>query len=411
MLKSLTMWLRILQMINPVLYWIIIIVLSYITLGIITGCIFIITLNLRPKVILSKHVAFHSKIFYFFIVCIEWPVCIHRIFRLLKSQFSYISSLLKGRGIKIKLMKNNIYKIKTIYYQEGIERLRELSTREIYTSQEVLYKKKSDSDELQLVKKVNISGMEDRDLSNSAPVDSDFDDPMILEFTKFIKNNGLTGLENIPANVEKEFNLGGIDYKIGLVFPEDSLVCNFSEMNSLYVFKHIDNEDDKIKLQDKLINEFHYDEENNIILVIDYEYQESYAIKKDVQLFSCKFNGNDPENNFEKVKFDDLILTYHYNSNNEISSISSNQPEDTNYLRIDDVDDERSVTTITYPVPFIRSYGKVYVTHDDYKIYCTESITKYNDVIESRVKEYRVFTNKEEEDLKIAFKRTVLNIG
>ena len=263
------------------------------------------------------------------------------------------------------------------------------------------------------MKKVDIIGISDQELSNSAPIDIDFDNPITLEFTKFIKENGLAGLENIPANVEKEFIIGENGTNISLVFEEDVLACNFSEMNSLYIFKPIEETEKGIKLQNKFINEFHYDKENNILLIIDYSNNESYAIQgKDDQLFSCKFTGIDPEDNYEKVKYGDTILNYHYNSSNELDSISCNQSEDVNYLRIDDIDGRNNtVSTITYPVPFVRSLGKIHVTHNDYKIYCTESITKYNDVIESRVKEYRVFTNKEEEDLKIAFKRTVQNIG
>lgn len=402
-------------MINPVLYWIIIISVSYLTLGIIVGCIFIITLNLKVRVILSQYSTIRNKFAYFFIVSLLWPVCVYKLMSILESQFSYIGSLLKGRGINSKLMKKDkICKIKTIYYQDGVEKLRELSTEEVYTSQEILYQKDpNDENKLQLVKKVDIIGISDQELSNSAPIDIDFDNPITLEFTKFIKENGLAGLENIPANVEKEFIIGENGTNISLVFEEDVLACNFSEMNSLYIFKPIEETEKGIKLQNKFINEFHYDKENNILLIIDYSNNESYAIQgKDDQLFSCKFTGIDPEDNYEKVKYGDTILNYHYNSSNELDSISCNQSEDVNYLRIDDIDGRNNtVSTITYPVPFVRSLGKIHVTHNDYKIYCTESITKYNDVIESRVKEYRVFTNKEEEDLKIAFKRTVLNIG
>lgn len=415
-------WMEYLKETNHILFNLLIFIISYLSIGLLCSIIYILTFLLKEKTEFNYSVPRKHVISDFFTIIFIWPFTLRNVYETFQSQMRYIGYILCGRTVKRRLLgMDNIIKIRSKFYEDKLVKLKQLRTPTVMVDQEQFYEK-SEGDNYKLIYKVDITmNGTGEEKTAKIEVDADYDDTNSIEFIQYIQDNGMAAFQHIATGEEKNLTFDTAP-DLELHFEADVDLCDLSkEFNSIYILKHDDKEDtDKekkyFKIRNRFVNEYHFDTENKNLLIIDYANKESYAVNYSdgvKRIFVSKFDDADPESHITRFQLDkDTILNYRYDNDGIVQYVEPENKKDTTiyYLRIDEVMTGMPKTTVTYPVPFVKDVGNIRVYSENCRLYCTDSVVydKNNEML-SHIKEFRIFTDKEEQELRTSFKNTILN--
>ena len=419
--KALIQLLRETKDINIILYFLLVFLIAYILLGIATGIIFVLDINLKEICVLSPVTKFKDKIIGTITVIVFWPYALYRVYDLWYNLLIYMSCLLAGSTFRRNIMTDkSVIQLKEIVNDnKGNTVFKKIATTNMGCIEELI----TDEEEHNGDTYVTIYGLGDEPSSQIVPPGISFCNATTLDFLKELKANGLVGLQRVEAEQEIKFEFDNTAIKsFNLVFPESVFCYIFDNINAVYVTQATETDDDKIsdsnlmEFQSQLCNEVHVNS-YNILFMIDYTNHEAYALNSDLEeIMNCEYEGNDPEDRFTRVKVGDTILRYIYSPTGYLDRIDVEKTDEDNtfgyYLKIverDEVHKRREHVTVTYMVPYIKDTGNVLVYSTDCRLYRTDNIYLEKGKITEWQIDYRILSDKEEDDLNDAFTKTVEN--
>lgn len=405
---------------NYIIYVLILFLLAYLLLGISAGILFIAAINLKEICILAPTVKLKEKLYGAIGVIFVWPVALFTMYELWYNFCMYLSCLFAGSTFRGKLMNDkNVVQLRHIVMNsKGEVSFKKLATVSMGCVEELIVGDEHNGDTF-----VTIYGLEEKPKSQIVPHGVSFCSSTTLDFLKELKENGLMGLQRVEAEKEIKFDFNDTKLEnFNMVFPEDVFCYVFEDINTVYVTKATEIDDDSVsdsnlmEFKDQLYNEVHINS-NSILFMIDYSNHEAYALDHEMnEIMNCEYEGNDPEDHFTRVRVGDTILKYVYNSIGYLDRIDIDKTDEDNdygyYLKIDERDEtnrKREHITITYMVPYLKDTGNVFVYSKDCRIYRTDTIYLERDKVLEWETSYRILTDVEEADLNDAFSKTLEN--
>ena len=410
---------------NELLYTIILFLIFYITTGIACGILYLITLYLKERNILTKQIPIKDRIIFFILIIIQWPTGITNLYELFYNFLLFFYNFVIGNTFRGDLMSDDrVIRFSHIVYDNNNNLLyRKFATEIAGCVEETITEDGDNKGNLYCT----IHGIDKEAISQIIPPDISFCSTTILEFIYTMRNNGIPGIQRVKeyGDIKLQFEDNNELEDITLVIPQEVLLFSFTSLGSVYIIKAPDfgisdrytiDGEEIFNIEKQMIHEIHTNDKFDL-LMIDYDNNEAYVLDKDRnEIMNCEFNIKDHNFYFTKVKIGDIVLNYKYDDLDTVINVEAinNKSEYGYFIRIDESDDinitKLKHVTVTYPVPFVIDIGNVYIYSDNCRIYRTDDINIDNGKIVEMKSDYRLFNDEEEKELHRAFSLAADNI-